>query len=152
MLASKFPNTPQLKKEILSYCFHSPNSTLSPRKHSYSCLQEPSLSIYRWLSCSERSPCLANINDREVSPVGVCFGRDIPLYSETQSHCFTVDRFSRIVIELHIISHILVLSVAGCLLCEPYSPQENKFTDSLSVIFSRLLPYFFHFYLKAFHS
>lgn len=75
-LLSTFPDMLQLQHRILSCCF--PHSKLCsvPQKHSYSCFLEPSLSIYCWLSCPQRIPCLANINDCEVSPVGVCFGRD----------------------------------------------------------------------------
>lgn len=110
-------------------------STLCPFTKSYSCLQEPSLSICCWLSCSERISCLANINDCELSPVGACLGRDACLYSKTLSHYFIEDNFSLSGVWILSNSNVFILSEVECSLYDPSLPQEISFSAVKSVIF-----------------
>lgn len=94
--SSSSVSTHAAKHIIQVSCFHTPQniSLPTPKNHTYSFPQGPSPSIYHWLSCPEKIPCLANINDCELSPVGVTFGWDACLYSKTMSHYCTADSSS----------------------------------------------------------
>lgn len=118
------------KNRIQVSRFHTPQnvSLPTPKKHTYSLPQDPSLSIYHWLSCPEKIPCLANINDCELSAVGVTFGWDACLYSKTMSHYCTADSFSAVA------AILLLLNVWFVKQKMPFLPSNTSYFNFLSAI------------------